>query len=92
MNRQTLAIFLLGAVLAGLGARFFFRSNPDQNALHARELATRGLAEELTRTRAGQRPLLVANPFTQRKQTARAIVDTEEAGIRGLRDHSRGLR
>ena len=85
MKRQILILALLLAVFAGLAVKFFLRPNPHNSALTARELATRRLAEYLARKHPGQRALIVSNPFVTRAQTAREIVETEEAGIRGLR-------
>jgi hypothetical protein len=48
-------------------------------------MATRGLAEYLARIQPGKHALIVSNPFTRQKGTAKAIVQTEQAGIRGLR-------
>src|SRR6185503_5314897 len=65
---------------------FFLKPDPQGNAFRAREIATRGLADYLARTHAGKKALIVSNPFTQRKDTAKAIVEMEQAGIRGLRE------
>jgi hypothetical protein len=86
MNRQTLALVFLAIVAAVVAGRFILRPQPHQRALQARELATRGLAEYLVRTHPGQRALVMSNPFIHRAGTDRKIIDTEEAGLRGLRD------
>ncbi len=84
--RSTLSLPFVIVVVLAFGAWFFFKPDPHGNALRARALATRGLAEHLARTHPGKRALIVANPFIQQGATARAIVATEAAGIRGLRE------
>jgi hypothetical protein len=86
MTRHTPALFFLLLVAAAYGLWFFLKPDPQGNALRAREVATRGLAEYLARTHSGQRALVVSNPFTQRPGTAKGIVLMEAAGIRGLRE------
>ena len=85
MKQVILLVVLVVGLLAGLGYWFFGRDNPHSNALRAREMATRGLAEYLARTQAGHRALVLSNPYTERKGTPRDIVATEAAGIRGLK-------
>ncbi len=85
MKRHTLALALLAVVLAVVAGRFLLRSHPRQHALHAREMAARGLAEYLARSQSGQRALVMSNPFIHRAGTDRQIIETEEAGVRGLR-------
>jgi len=86
MTRQTPALTFLVLVAAGFALWFFLKPDPQGNALRAREIATRGLADYLARAHDGKKALVVSNPFTQRKDTAKAIVETEQAGIRGLRE------
>jgi len=86
MTRQTPALVFVALVAAGFGVWFFLKADPQGNALRVREIATRGLAEHLARTCSGKKALIISNPFTQQKDTARAIVETEQAGIRGLRE------
>jgi len=86
MKRPTLALAVLAVVLAIVaGSLLLLRSRPQRNALHAREVASRGLAEYLARTQPGQRALVMSNPFIHRAGTDRRIIETEEAGVRGLR-------
>jgi hypothetical protein len=86
MKRQWLALLLIAMVFGGLAAHFLLGDSPHRNALRARQLATRSLAEFIARTHSGHRVLVVSNPFTQRRGIAREIIETEEAGIRGLRE------
>jgi hypothetical protein len=86
MKRQVLALIVVLAVFVVLAAPFLLRPNPQRNALRARELATHVMAEQIARLQPGQRVLVVSNPFTKRAGVARAIIETEEAGIRGLRE------
>lgn len=86
MTRQTPALVFLFLVAVAFLVWFLFKPDPQGNAMRTREIATRGLAEYLTRVHSGKRALIISNPFTQRKDTAKAIVDMEQAGIRGLRE------
>lgn len=84
------AAAILVFVAAGTAALWFFlRNDPRDNALDARELATRRLAEYLAQNYAGQRALLLSNPFTENDATAQDIIAMEKAGIAGVR---KGLR
>jgi hypothetical protein len=53
--------------------------------LRTREIATWGLAEHLGKKFPGCRVLVVANPFTRQPGMAKEFIETEEAGIRGVR-------
>jgi len=86
MKRQTPALVFVVLVAVGFSLWFFLKPDPQSNALRVREIATRGLAEHLARTHPGKSVLIISNPFTQRQDTAKAIVETEQAGIRGLRE------
>jgi hypothetical protein len=86
MTRQTPALVFVVLVAAGFSLWFFLKADPQGNALRVREIATRGLADHLARTYSGKRALIVSNPFTQQTGTAKAIVEMEQAGIRGLRE------
>ena len=86
MTRQTPALTFLVLVATGFALWFFLKPDPQGNAFRAREIATRGLADYLVQTHAGKKALIVSNPFTQRKGTAKTIVEMEQAGIRGLRE------
>ena len=85
MSQKPALVFLV-LVGAGFVAWHLSRPDPVGNALRARELATRGLAEHLARTYPGKRVLVVSNPFTQQDGAAKEIVQMDEAGIRGLRE------
>jgi len=86
MNGPRIALVFVVVVAAIFGAKYLLRPQPHQNALQARALATRVLAEHLAKTQSGKRVVVMANPFTQRAGTDRAILATEEAGLRGLRE------
>jgi hypothetical protein len=77
---------VLFLVIAGLGLAWwwFGRANPQDAALRSRELATRGLADHLVSRHAGQRALIVSNPYTQRPGLPPGVYAQEQAGIRGL--------
>jgi hypothetical protein len=83
--RDKLKLIVLLGLLAAAAWWFGLRPSAEQNALRVRELATRGLAEYLARRYPGERVLVISNPFVQRPGIAREIVETEEAGVRGLR-------
>ena len=85
MSQKPALVFLVRGA-AGFAAWHFSRSDPVGDALRARELATRGLAEHLVRTHPGKRVLVVSNPFTKLEETAKGIMEMEAAGIRGLRE------
>ncbi|MCI0747329.1 MAG: hypothetical protein L0Y58_18140 [Verrucomicrobia subdivision 3 bacterium] len=85
MKRSLWIIILLLAVI-GVGATWWLlRSSPHDEALAARELATRKLAEYLARKFPGHRAIVVSNPFTQRDGVAREILAMEKAGVAGVR-------
>ena len=86
MTRQTPALAFVALVAAGFGVWIFLKADPQGNSLRVREIATRGLAEHLARTYPGRKALIVSNPFTQQTGTAKAIMEMEQAGIRGLRE------
>jgi len=86
MTRQTPLLIFVVLVAAGFAFWLYLKPDPQGNALRVREIATRGLAEYLARTYPGKSALIISNPFTQRQDTAKAIVETEQAGIRGLRE------
>lgn len=86
MTRQTPALVFVVLVAAGFSLWFYLKPDPQGNALRVRETATRGLAEHLARTHPGKNALIISNPFTQGQGTAKGIVETEQAGIRGLRE------
>ncbi len=85
MNRVLLWLVLVVMLLGGAVFWAVRRDNPRVKALWAREVATRGLAEYLAKSRVGNRVLVLANPFTHKKGMARDVVASEEAGLRGLR-------
>ena len=86
MKRILPLLLLLAVFVGGLAYQIFLKPTPQGSALRARQIATRGLADYLAAHHAGQRALVVSNPFTQRKDPDPAIVATEEAGLRGLRE------
>lgn len=85
MKRPLLLVLAFLGLAGGLGLLWLWRHGPHQEALQVRELATRGLAEQLARTFAGHRVLVLSNPFTQQKGLPREMREMEEAGLRGLR-------
>lgn len=85
MKRSQLLLLLLAVALVTVLALRLWRNSPQSNALHAREWATRVLAEHLVKARAGQRALVISNPFTQQKDVAKEIKVMEQAGLDGLK-------
>lgn len=83
--QQKPALIFLALAIVGAAVWFFTRADSQGTALQTRELAARGLAEELVRSQFGSRVLVVSNPFTQRPDIAKAIADMEQAGLAGLR-------
>jgi hypothetical protein len=82
--KSVLRLLLIFVLLAG--AYFLFPKNRAQrNALANRTLATQELAAYLSRTYAGKRALVIANPFTLKRSQRPEIYEFEQAGIRGLR-------
>lgn len=88
MKRFLVPLMLLIALGGAAVWWFGWRSTPQRTALRARELATWGLAQHLSQKHPGCRVLVVANPFTRQPGIAKDFIETEEAGIRGVR---RGL-
>ena len=85
--QQKPAVILLLLLLTAGGIWFFTKHNPVGTSLQIREIAARGLAEELVRSQpSGTRTLVLSNPFTQRADVAKAIAEMEQAGLAGLRD------
>ena len=84
MQQKPALIFLVLGIV-GAAAWFFTQADPQGTALLTRELAARGLAEELVRSLPGSKILVMSNPFTQRADIAKAIADMEQAGLAGLR-------
>lgn len=85
MKRLALPLTLLLIVSGAAVWWLLFRNNPQRTALDARELATWGLADHVARQSPGSRVLVVSNPFAQQPDVASEIKETEEAGIRGIR-------
>lgn len=83
--QQKPALIFLALAIVGAAAWFLAQADPQGAALQTRELAARGLAEELVRSQPGSRVLVMSNPFTQRAGIAKAIADMEQAGLTGLR-------
>ena len=85
MNRRALLVVVCVVFAVGLGVGWWWRRGPQQDAFQVRELATRGLAEQLTRDFSGHRALVISNPYTQRSGLPRAMREMEDAGLRGLK-------
>lgn len=83
--QQKPALIFLALAIVGAAVWFFTRADSQGTALQTRELAARGLAEEIVRSQPGSRMLVLSNPFTQRPDIAKAIADMEQAGLAGLR-------
>ncbi len=84
MNQKTSTILLVLALAVGAWL-IYSRPNPDSTALRIRELAARGLAEEIARTQSAGQVLVLSNPFVNQPGVRRDIVEVETAGITGLR-------
>jgi hypothetical protein len=83
--RHTPALLFVFLVAAAFSLRLFLRPDPFGTALRTREMATRALAEHLARTQPAKRALIISNPFIRQPNTAKATVEMEQAGLRGLR-------
>src|SRR5688572_11496470 len=83
--KRLLTIFLIVAAIAAIAVWFFLRSDSQDNAFTARELATRCLGEYLAQKYPGERALVISNPFTKNDGTDTGIVAMENAGIAGLK-------
>ncbi|HXJ60798.1 MAG TPA: hypothetical protein VNU68_29485 [Verrucomicrobiae bacterium] len=81
-----LGLSLLVVTALGLILWFLTRPDPQGNALRARRVAARGLADGLTQKFAGQKVLVLSNPFVQTPGIASDIRAAEEAGLQGLRE------
>jgi hypothetical protein len=78
---------LIGVILVAVALwAAFWRGGSMSNALHTRELATRGLAAYLTAKSPNGCAVVFSNPFTQQKGLEKGIYAQEEAGLRGLRE------
>lgn len=85
--QQKTGVFFLIVVVLGAGAWLLTRPNPAQSSLRIREIAARGLAEEIVRGQpSDSRVLVLSNPFTQRPDIAKAIAELEQAGVAGVRE------
>lgn len=85
MKRFLVPLLLLIALVGAVVWWFAWRSTPQRTALRAREIATWGLAQHLSQKHPGCRVLVVANPFIRQPGIAKDFIETEEAGIRGVR-------
>lgn len=83
MKWKLITVLMAISVLAFV---WFSRNGSFDNALRTRALATRGLAAYLAEKFPGQCAVIMSNPFTRTKGLPKKIVETEEAGIRGLRE------
>ena len=77
--QQKPAFIFLALAIVGAAAWFFTQADPQGTALMTRELAARGLAEELVRVQPGSKILVLSNPFTQRAGITKAIADKPRA-------------
>jgi|YelNatPaOPRAMG01_1025707.scaffolds.fasta_scaffold00775_20 hypothetical protein len=77
-------ILVLGLVGLAMAGWLHFRPTAQQAALRTRQLATEGLAAYLAERFAGERALVIANPFTQRPGLAKGIYAQEQAGVHGV--------
>lgn len=88
--QQKPALILLALAIVGAAVWFFTKPNPVGTTLRIREIAARGLAEELVRAElvpsqpSGTRVLVLSNPFTQRANIAKSISDMEQAALTGV--------
>lgn len=73
---------LVAVLLVGYG--LWGRSSPAGTALRVRALAARGLMDSLRVQGAGEKVLVIANPFARQRDTPAPIRETEAAGIRGV--------
>ncbi len=85
MKRFAIPLLLLLALVGAVVWWFAWRSTPQRTAFRAREIATWGLAQHLSQKHPGCRVLVVANPFIRQPGIAKDFIETEEAGIRGVR-------
>jgi len=83
--QQKPALIFLALAIVGAAAWFFTQTDSQGAALQTREVAARGLAEELGRSQFGSKILVMSNPYTQRPGIAKAIAGMEQAGLAGLR-------
>jgi hypothetical protein len=86
MNRSWIGGLVIVAAVLLVVWKVFLGPNPHDDALAARTVATRGLAEALAARHPGQRAIVLSNPFVRRPETDRRIVRMEEAGLRGLQE------
>jgi hypothetical protein len=84
--KRWIPILVVIFAAAGVALWFFLRPDPHDHALAVRELATRTLAEYVARQYAGQRALLISNPFTENDGATKQILAMERAGISGIKE------
>jgi hypothetical protein len=84
MKRWTLPILLVLAVVGVLAGWVYFTSGWTRGAMHARQMATEGLAQQIVRTAPKAKVLVVSNPFTTTRNQSRTVYLGEQAGLRGL--------
>jgi len=77
-------LVFVGVVVVALWLLFGRSSAEHRGAQHARELATRALAEKVLATGSAKRVLIVANPFAPAGKLNREMQAMEDAGLRGL--------
>ena len=83
-SRQLTFFLVFGLLIVALAVWIYSGSGARGNALADRILATKVLAEHLARSYPGQRALVIANPFTQKKGLPQEIYDYQKASVKGL--------
>ncbi len=86
MQTSSKATVLIIFAIPVIGMLFWLypRAGVERAPLNHRELATRVMAEYLASHFAGQRAVIISNPFAQKKGQPPEIYAFEAAGIRGL--------
>lgn len=86
MSQKSLLVLLLVLIGAG-GGWHFLKPTAIGTTLRVREVAARGLAEELIRNQPSDtRVIIFSNPFTQRADVPKPVAEMEHAGLAGIRD------
>ena len=86
--RSARLVFFFVFILFGsaLGIGYYFLSRPHVEADQLRSVATWGLADYLAKNYPNSKVLILANPFSTRKNMDEDVVKQEQAGIQGLLD------
>lgn len=82
---KLVALLVACSFLALVALWLFPLNNAANNALTARTVAAKGLAEELARHFPGKHAIVVANPFAQKKGVPAEAYAYQQAGLKGLR-------